>query len=944
MRARRTVRNGYVMAPVMVDRAFFGREAQLATLIKCAQGARAGQPWVVVVDGEPGIGKTALLRELSSRPELDGFTLLRASCHVSEADLAYGVVAQLLSSRRKADKRRSHDITIQASSVSFQVGARLMTVLGELQERGPVALVLDDMQWADAKSIHALTFALRRLEADSVLTVIAMRSAARELPFQQTINEVRRLVQGTQWGCQITLRGLDARELAVLMEHKAGHPVSAAISERLRKHTGGNPLYALTIMAEISADYFRHVASPPLPVPSSLTAAVREQIAELGAGARALLEASAVLDAHTPLHVVARVAGVGKASEALEPLIGAGLVDWWPTDPTRPIMVRHALQRDAVLAMASPLRLRQLHAEAALVVEPFAAWRHRVAASEHADSVLARQLELASEEYIERGETERAATLLLWAADVSESRAEREKFLLSAAIQWAWVDQFAIARLRPLLTELRSCSPCPERDLVLGLYATSTGELTKAETLISAVLDATITDQRKPRLAGVAGTILLLVHTLTGDGKKIVSTCNRMLELDQLPGVIADRVKGNLAFGTALMAGASAGLEELVRFAHVPPPEEATVADAYLLRYRGVFKYASGQLAEGVEDLQATLRLAQQDGYAVRADLTYAHLAAAQYWIGAWDDSLTSVDHAIAIASTSDLPWVLPWGYAFGSFVLSGRGEWASAQEQLASSRRWGHVMAHTWQFHLAIGQAILAQARGDYNAMLKVMEPIAREPDEGTCKLYECWWRVLHAEALIGTGRLDAAATAVAHLTTGSKECAYTRVAAFWLSGWLAERCGDVARARVCYEEGISRHPSADDPPLHLGLLHHAYGRFLLHRGQAREAALWLDKAATGFDQLRAAPFLGRCNADLQRLSRRPQAGRRKGYAVELSQREREIALLVGRGYTNREISSMLFISTKTVEYHLSHIYAKLHMGSRYELRDHMNKDAINI
>lgn len=332
----------------------------------------------------------------------------------------------------------------------------------------------------------------------------------------------------------------------------------------------------------------------------------------------------------------------------------------------------------------------------------------------------------------------------------------------------------------------------------------------------------------------------------------------------------------------------------------------------------------------GIGDLRTAVRLTEKSRWQVRTDFLHVHLAAAQYWSGDWDRALTSADQAMAIASLREQPWTCPWAHSVAAWVAAGRGEWTRARDHLLEGDRCVRDGVSDFsRMFLSIAEAVLAQAQCDYDAVLRALAQI---PLTGMSTLYQTWWLPLQAEALIGTGRYVEAAAGLARLRRFTAECDSLEPATAWLSGWLAERRGDLRSARLHYGRGVRILVTPNQPPLHRGLLAQVHGRLLLNEGRETEAARWFRHAATTFERLRATPFLDRCNADLQLGSAMTVVAR--AATTALSEREHEMAIWVGRGYTNREIAAELFISVKTVEYHLGNIYAKLGINGRYQLR----------
>jgi DNA-binding CsgD family transcriptional regulator len=193
-------------------------------------------------------------------------------------------------------------------------------------------------------------------------------------------------------------------------------------------------------------------------------------------------------------------------------------------------------------------------------------------------------------------------------------------------------------------------------------------------------------------------------------------------------------------------------------------------------------------------------------------------------------------------------------------------------------------------------------------------------------------------AEAEIGTERLAAADETLKRLgDVDDVPYLYLQVAR--LRGWLAERRDDAPGAMEIYEAAAGSAVTTDDAPFYRAMLNLAYGRLLRTTGQRHLATKQLQSASDACAVLGAVPLLRQCTEELA-LGDMHTPRQRRRYTTRLSDREREIAQFVGLGKTNREISAELFISAKTVEYHLANIYLKLNMTGRRELRDLIQRD----
>ena len=251
----------------------------------------------------------------------------------------------------------------------------------------------------------------------------------------------------------------------------------------------------------------------------------------------------------------------------------------------------------------------------------------------------------------------------------------------------------------------------------------------------------------------------------------------------------------------------------------------------------------------------------------------------------------------------------------------------ALAAEEAAASLDYSHV-----RLYAAMARALVAQAAGDYLGMADALDPwqddsAVDDRSRGLAML----WQPLLAEGLIGSGQTGPAAAVLAQLRATGSQVGYLQPALAWLEGWLAEQQGHPDQAREIYQNGEQ---AADaQSPVHTARLLLAHGRLLRRTGQRRMAIERLRRANDFYLALRAAPFLARTEAELAacHLPADPSA---KQPVLALTNRETEVAHLIGKGLSNPEIAAELFISRKAVEYHLGNIYAKCGLQGRQQLR----------
>jgi AAA ATPase domain len=250
---------------------FVGRAAELTRVAEAVARSEAGQPWLVAIEGDAGVGETSLARRGLSG--ISGLKVLLARADQAETDLEFGLVEQLL--RAAGDVSRP---VVPASgngwsASSFTAGAYLLEVVGELRAMGPVAIMVDDLQWADHKSVEALTFTLRRLSVDPVIAIVIYRG-----PSGQLGDAAQRLLVSVENRWHIPLGGLERDEVAALAAVLAG-PLADETVQRLYQGTGGHPLYLRTVLSEGSG--FDPRNPQRLALPRSLTAAIGGQLRTL---------------------------------------------------------------------------------------------------------------------------------------------------------------------------------------------------------------------------------------------------------------------------------------------------------------------------------------------------------------------------------------------------------------------------------------------------------------------------------------------------------------------------------------------------------------------------------------------------------------------------------------------------------------------------------------
>ncbi|MDT3446047.1 AAA family ATPase [Pseudofrankia sp. BMG5.37] len=903
--------------------AFVGRESELARLRLLMQQVRAGRSCLVLVEGPAGIGKTALVHEFL---DLAGEgCVLWASGEESEGGLPLGVVAQLVS--------RVPAAVLDPSAAAFKgddspvdplvAGAALIDMLGKLQQPGPVVLVVDDAHWADQPSLVALTFALRRLHADRVLTLVISRDRS-DLRLPEGL---RRLLTDRRHALQLSLGGLQADELRSLSTRPGVGPLSARAAARLRAHTDGNPLHARALLEQLPADALDN-PDVPLPAPRSFALLVVARLAGCGAEAQELVAAASVLDTRFPLHLAAGVAQLDEPLPALEQAITAGLLVEEPNGGA--VRFAHPLVRAAVFEQIGPARRAGLHTRAAGLAEDEATrLRHRAAAASGPDAALAADLAQLGRREVVAGSPAAAANHLSTAARLTPSRADREQLVVEATecrlLAGDIVDSAAVS------VGLHALSPTAWRSYVLARLALVAGRFTEAEALLRDAwrrCDAGTEPALATRVAAQMATLCLL----QARGQNAVKWADLALRLAPRHSA-TDLLRFVRLAGLGISGHADAALATLH---DVPDPAVASAGELDTLAGRGLLRIWTDDLIGARQDLAGVLATGHDRSVVFRlsaADL----LGEAEYRLGHWDDAVVHNDLAMSIATDADQPWLAPLCHATATLLLAARGEWQQAAVHAetagALAAASGNLIATAYA---AAAAAQLARVRAEPEGVIAVLDPLLQLKHGDSIKEpgVICWQDLL-VDALVAVGDLDRAEAVLSEFEalTASRQRRSAMAAAARARGNLTAARGDTTAATIAFNVGLD-HAARVDMPFDRAVLQLTYGAFLRRAGKRAAAGVQLEAAQAVFERLGARPYQERCERELAACGRSPTR-RQTADRTRLTPQEQAVARLVAGGLTNQQAARELVLSVKTVEYHLGHVYAKLQVTSRDQLAD---------
>ncbi len=321
----------------------------------------------------------------------------------------------------------------------------------------------------------------------------------------------------------------------------------------------------------------------------------------------------------------------------------------------------------------------------------------------------------------------------------------------------------------------------------------------------------------------------------------------------------------------------------------------------------------------------------------------YAWLALTDYAIGNWDEAVLNAERAVALLGESGHAWLRPLVRWVATVVPAARGDWRSAEEHVRSG------VAQTGDYPLmitgaALARAHLAAARGDNDAVLRTLEPLAGLQEADAIDEPGFWpWRDLYGDALVNAALFEEADAFLRPREVladqRGRRVEFARLAR--VRGRLESSRGNGPEAEAAFHAGLERLGQLP-VPFERALVELAYGQTLRRHGKRRAAAAQLQAAADRFATLEARPYMERCERELIACGLAP--GERRSFdPTRLTAQELAVARLVAEGLSNRQVAAELFVSVKTVQFHLTHIYAKLGVSSRAELAARLHDNGGN-
>ena len=905
-----------------------GRDRERERIERLIADAREGRSGALLVHGDPGMGKTALLEH--ARDQAADLRVLTARGLESESEIPFAgmwdLLSPLLDLRDRLPPAQAsalgQALALEASGTParFAVPAAVLGLLSVAADERPVLCLVDDLQWLDAPSVEATVFAARRLHRDGVAMILAARSeGAADID-----------AAGIE---RLDLGALDDAAAGWLLRSVHGGAVAGAVAAELVDAAAGNPLALLELPRALSAGQLagREPLPPVLPAGESLDAAFRRRLADLPEPTRrALLITATAGGSEDRRHLLAAMGHAGLAEQALDDAEAAGIV---VLDGAR-IRFHHPLLRAAAYHAAPPQERRAAHralAETAPAGDTSRAW-HLAAAVTTADESVARDLEDAANDARRRGGHQSAARAFARAAELTPEPTERARRLFEAAI-----DHVAAGALEQAASDAETALPIAADPLVrTGLQRIRAHVLIRsgrpglgADAMIQAAEEV---QDDIPPLAAAMLLEAVLGRLLTGPAEEAVALAERARELGR--GVDIVLSLADVLIGQALIAlGDVAGAEE--RFAAAeefllssdPPPgvSEAVVAGAHGSMWSERFDRARRIVDRQIEQARAEGALARLSyPLSVRAQIAFRR--------GHWDAAYADAVEAVRAAEETGQHTMLAYALQMLAEAEGGMGRLEQARQHANAAL----VLARDTETpvfgpYARATLAAVALAEGDAEGAIGEYERARRDlVGIGMSSPGELFWTVELVDAHARAGALARAAEEterLAELVTP----AHPPVHQAQLLRCRALVAPDAEHALALFAEALARHEESATP-FERARTELALGE-RLRRDRARtESREPLRRALETFERLGAAAWAERARSEL-RASGASSGRGAVAVADVLTPHELQVAMIVAGGATNKEVAAALFVSPKTVEHHLGQIYKKLELRSRTEL-----------
>lgn len=785
-------------------------------------------------------------------------------------------------------------------------------------------LVVEAADLADVESLHALGEACA-LAADARVLVVLVVDAAAAGASAATARSLASF--------EVLPRALRIDEIRAMLGARTGHPSPAGLAARVHELSDGDPGVVASLVAEVERNGAGGLgvtgggtsrpAPDSVPVPRADLQRVAALVADLPEATRRLLTRTAVLGADVPWTLLTRFArmadsGDDELAAGLAPACGAGLLAADHAPGAARVRFPRRLDHAALLEGMDPVAVRTLRREAADLlgpVDPDAALDQLAALATGPDDDLARRLDERADEHAARGAWAGAAHSALTAAPLSTDVEDAASRLLRGVE--GLVEAGHIREAEDTARRLDGAAPAADADgtdprvaAALGHLATHQGRRAAADAHVAR--------------AGDAATRHRVLYSLASwRPHDLVEATAAAATSPDLPTPVRAGASAIGALGESILSGTPVAPES-------PDGRDAGDASQRWALAAGWSALAADDPATARRHLEVAAVTADRAGSDRIALFAQAWLARAHLLLGTWDDALRIVDTAARRVDDLGLELLAPLVHWTGAAIRSMRDDPVGAGRHLVHLR----PPADSFPVQLipsAVASMQVAAARGDYGAVRRAGRPLVALAEETDIDQPGWWpWIEHYCLALVQAGRLPEAEAVLAPrwdraVATGHVSSMATVET---IRARIAGLRGDHALSGSLIESAEGRADELGIPYLS-ARLHFSHGRALRRSGRRREADAALGQAGELFAQMGATVYVRRC----ERERRAGGVDVERGARQDLTQQEKAVAALVAAGNGNAVVADELFLSVKTVEYHLTRIYAKLGIRGRAEL-----------
>lgn len=884
-----------------------------------------GEPTILVVEGEAGIGKSTILSDATQAASARGFRVLSASGAPAEVSYAYAAVADLLAfvdgpvlaELPEAQRAALEHVLLGGSDGPAgnerMVASAFLAVIRRLSSDRPVLLCIDDTQWLDASSRAVIGFAARRLTGCTGL-IVAVRTGVADSVDMSWLSASRPDMITHLPVAPLPLGGVHA-----LVSARLGHALPRPVITRIYEISGGNPFFALELARFIAEDPARAAGG----LPDTLAALVHDHIADLDEEVGAVLLAAACAASPT----VQRVGkAVGITPERVVEVVESGQAGGVAEVDGDRVRFRHPLFASGVYSSAGPAARRVIHRRlAGIVEEPELTARHLALAATTSDPDTLAALDAGVEATVARGAPAVAAELLELAIKLGDDTPLRR---MRAAEQH--FRSGAVAPARAHLQSTLDALPEPSglRCMALIALAAVTGYDSSLSTAADLLTQAVDQAADNPVLQLRARLLLVPIVALTRNLKESVGQARiTVAQAEQL--------------GIPALHSQALTTQAIVRFMHGLGVDEAALelardledpASSAAVGYHAsaaapVIRSWTGDLDEAQKQIGAVQQRVLATGTEIDILWVADHATMNELWLGRYTEARAIADETVRRAEQMGAKMVLVFAWARQAAVAAHTGcvndARSAAHSAIDMARAVGDVM-NAASATATLG--FLEVSLGDFAAAVTVLEPLlaAFDPDHDT-EITIGGYLPDAIEALTALGRLDQAEPLVAAL-----ECNGVRHDRPWMlavgargrAHLLAAR-GELEAAEKAAEDALAHHDRLP-MPFELARSQLVLGALQRRRRRKQAAEATLREALDTFERIGAPLWADRTRAEVARLAGPVGAG------AGLTAAERRVAELAAVGLSNKQIAAELFIAAKTVEMNLSSVYRKLGIRSR--------------